>query len=134
VIDLSSEKGKRVLRRVNDELVVWLTTCGDRPQSVPVWFIWEDGGFLVYSVPGRKVNQLKKHPNVHLNFNSTHAGGDVVRFVGRAEVLDGHPLATSNKAYMDKYSEQIEEIGMTPDGFAQEYSIAIRVRPERVKD
>ena len=134
MIDASSKQGKHVLRRLEEELVIWLATGGERPQSVPVWFVWEDGSFLIYSVPGRKVDQVRRHPNVHLNFNSTHAGGDVVRFVGRAEVLDGHPLATSNKAYMDKYSEQIEQLGMTPDGFAQEYSIAIRVRPERVKD
>jgi PPOX class probable F420-dependent enzyme len=133
VIDPSSEKGKRVLRRLEEELVVWLTTGGERPQSVPVWFLWEDGSFLIYSVPGRKVNQLEEHPNVHLNFNSTRSGGDVVRFEGRAEVVGGHPPATSNTAYIRKYGEQIERLGMTPEGFAEEYSIAISVRPERVK-
>jgi PPOX class probable F420-dependent enzyme len=122
-----------VLRRLEQELVVWLTTCDKRPQSVPVWFLWEEGGFLIYSVPGRKVNQLRAQPNVHLNFNSTRSGGDVVRFEGRAEVVASQAPATSNGAYIRKYSEQIERLGMTSDEFAQEYSIAIRVRPERVK-
>ena len=133
MIDAASEKGKHVLQRLDEELVVWLATGGERPQSVPVWFLWEDGSFLIYSVPGRKVEQLRAHPNVHLNFNSTRSGGDVVRFVGRAEVLAEHPLATSNEAYIRKYSDQIKRLGMTPEGFAEEYSIAIRVRPERVK-
>ena len=133
MIDASSERGKRVIKRLEEELVIWLTTGGERPQSVPVWFLWDDGHFLIYSVPGNKVEQLKRHPNVHLNFNSTPTGGNVVRFEGRAEVLDGHPLATSNKAYMDKYVDQIKRLGMTPDGFANEYSIAVRVRPQRVK-
>jgi PPOX class probable F420-dependent enzyme len=132
-IDLSSGKGPHVSDRLRDELVIWLTTGGERPQSVPVWFLWEDGGFLVYSVPGRKVDQLAAHPRVHLNFNSTRTGGDVVRFEGLAEVLREAPPATANRGYMDKYKEQIDRLGMTPDGFAEEYRVAIRIKPERLK-
>ena len=133
MIDASSQDGKRILRRLEEELVVWLTTGGERPQSVPVWFLWERDSFLVFSVPGRKVRQLEAHPRVHLNFNSTRSGGDVVRFEGRAEVLAGHPPPTSNEAYMRKYAEQIDRLGMSPEGFAEEYHVAIRIQPEKIK-
>jgi PPOX class probable F420-dependent enzyme len=112
--------------------VIWLTTGGRRPQSVPVWFLWEDGSFLVYAVPGRKVNQIQADANVHLNFNSTRTGGDVVRFQGRAEVLSDQLPADRQLDYMRKYGDQIARMGWTPRQFAAEYSVAIRITPERV--
>jgi len=133
-IDASTDKGKRVLKKLEEELVIWLATAADgRPQSVPVWFLWEDGTLLVYSVPGKKVEDIRANPNVHLNFNSTRSGGEVVRFQARADVLEGHPLATTNKAYMRKYDEQVRRIGWTPDEFAGQYHVAIRITPDRLK-
>jgi PPOX class probable F420-dependent enzyme len=132
VIDPATTQGGRALERLQKELVIWLTTGGERPQSVPVWFLWEDESLLVYSVPGKKVRQIQAHPNVHLNFNSTPTGGDVVRLEGRAEVLKGHPLASENPAYVRKYAAQIKRLGMEPESFAREYSIAIRIRPEKL--
>ena len=132
LIDGSTDKGKHVLNRLRDELVIWLTTGGRRPQSVPVWFLWEDGSFLVYAVPGRKVNQIQADANVHLNFNSTRTGGDVVRFQGRAEVLSDQLPADRQLDYMRKYGDQIARMGWTPRQFAAEYSVAIRITPERV--
>jgi len=90
VIDASSQEGKRILRRLEEELVVWLTTGGERPQSVPVWFLWERDSFLVFSFPGRKVCYVEAHPRFQLNFNSTRIGGDDLMIVGRAEVLVGN--------------------------------------------
>lgn len=130
-IDLSSGKGAHVRERLQDELVIWLTTGGERPQSVPVWFLWEHDGFLVYSVPGKKVRELEAHPRVHLNFNSTRTGGDVVRFEGTAEIMDGPP-ADQHEAYVRKYREQMGRLGMDPEGFAAEYSVPIRIRPQKL--
>jgi PPOX class probable F420-dependent enzyme len=130
-IDLSSGKGPHVSDRLRDELVIWLTTGGERPQSVPVWFLWEDGGFLVYSVPGKKVRELEAHPRVHLNFNSTRTGGDIVRFEGTAEVVPG-PAADRHPEYVRKYREQMQRLAMSPAEFAAEYSVAIRIRPQKL--
>ena len=37
------------------------------------------------------------------NVNSTPAGGDIVRFAGRAEILDGYPPAAEVPDYLGKY-------------------------------
>lgn len=41
IIDLTTEYGARVARRLQDEQVIWLTTVGrdGTPQPNPVWFI-----------------------------------------------------------------------------------------------
>jgi PPOX class probable F420-dependent enzyme len=131
-IDLSSKKGARALERLRDEVVIWLTTAGERPQSVPVWFLWDGESLLVYSVPGKKVRDLERHPRVHLNFNSTPTGGDVVRFEATAEVLSGHPGADDNPDYLRKYEAHIKRLGMDARRFASTYSVAVRIRPDKL--
>jgi PPOX class probable F420-dependent enzyme len=132
LIDASTEAGKHVQSRLEEELVIWLTTGGSKPQSVPVWFLWDGESFLVYSVPGRKVTQLERNPDVRLNFNSTQTGGDVVRFRGRAKVVPEEPPAHENADYVRKYVNQISRLGWTPEQFAEQYSVAIRITPERL--
>ena len=34
---------------------------------------------------------------------------------------------------MRKYREQIDSLGMTPEGFAKQYHVAIRIQPEKIK-
>ena len=52
-IDTTTEFGQRVMRRLQEEVVVWLTTvdASDTPQPRPVWFLWEGETFLIYSQP-----------------------------------------------------------------------------------
>jgi len=132
LIDATTQKGKHVLSRLQEEIVIWLATAGNRPQSVPVWFLWEGETFLVYSVPGPKTSQIEANPRVHLNFNSTRTGGDVVRFQARAEVVPDEPPADKNADYVRKYADQISSLGWTPEQFASEYSVAVRITPERL--
>ena len=42
-------------QRLDDELVVWLTTVRSdaTPQPSLVWFLWEDEEFLVFSEPDK---------------------------------------------------------------------------------
>jgi len=35
--------------------------------------------------------------------------------------------------YVRKYRSAIRDLGMTPASFAQEYAVAIRLRPERLR-
>jgi PPOX class probable F420-dependent enzyme len=55
VLDTTTEAGKRAQRRLHEEEIAWLTTvrADGQPQSVPVWFLYKDGAFLLYSQPRR---------------------------------------------------------------------------------
>jgi hypothetical protein len=56
----------------------------------------------------------------------------VVVFEGVAELLEG-PSATELPEYIDKYGEQIEESGWTPESFAEDYSEPLRVVPDKLR-
>ena len=51
MLDTTSEAGSRAEERLRNEEIAWLTTVrpDGQPQSVPVWFLWDGEGFLVYS-------------------------------------------------------------------------------------
>ena len=52
---------------------------------------------------------------------------------GDASVETGVAPANANSAYVDKYTDGIQGIGMTPDAFAQAFSVPIRVRPTSLR-
>lgn len=134
MLDTTSGAGARAERRLRGEEIAWLTTVrpDGQPQSVPVWFLWDGEGFLVYSRPGtRKLKNIEANPKINLNLNSNDNGGDVVRAECVAEVLSDAPLATEVGPYVEKYREGIGRIGFDPGGFAQVYSVAIRANPTR---
>ena len=62
MIDLSTEFGQRVQRRLTEERIIWLTTVseGSTPQPRPVWFLWDGETFLIYSRPNTyKLRHIK---------------------------------------------------------------------------
>jgi PPOX class probable F420-dependent enzyme len=86
-IDRESEFGQRVLRRLEREEIIWLTTCRPEgtPQPSPVWFHWDGEALLIYSQPDTpKLQNIAANPRVALNFNATPTGGDVVVLAGTA--------------------------------------------------
>jgi PPOX class probable F420-dependent enzyme len=134
VFDTTTEAGKRAEARLKEEEISWLTTVRSdgQPQTVPVWFLWDDEGFLIYSQPNRqKLNNLSRNPHVGLNLNSDAYGGDVVRLEGTATIDEDAPPANEVAPYVEKYRESIARIGFDPEGFARAYSVAVRVTPER---
>lgn len=132
--ELDSGPGARAARRLREEEIAWLTTVRSdgQPQSVPVWFLWDEEGFLIYSQPDRqKLRNIARNPKVGFNLNSNAHGGDVVRAEGEAGILDDAPPSTEVPEYLEKYRESIARIGYDPEGFARAYSVALRVTPAR---
>ncbi len=135
-IDTSTDFGARVERHLESDQVVWLTTVGPdlTPQPSPVWFLWDGETALIYSQPETpKLRNIGQRPRVSLAFNSTPSGGDVVVLTGDAWLDADAPPATAVPAYIGKYTGGIADIGMTPDEFARGYSVAVRVRPTRLR-
>ncbi|MEJ7816893.1 MAG: TIGR03667 family PPOX class F420-dependent oxidoreductase [Rubrobacter sp.] len=134
MFDTTTEAGKRAESRLREEEISWMTTVRSdgQPQTVPVWFLWDDEGFLIYSQPNRqKLKNIARNPHVGLNLNSNEHGGDVVRLEGTARIVGDAPPASEVAPYVEKYRESIARIGFDVEGFARAYSTAVRVTPGR---
>lgn len=125
---------ERARARLESELIIWLTTvrANGQPQSSAVWFIVDDGEFLVYSRPGvAKVANIETNPRVSLNLDGNGVGGDIVTIEGRARIAPQQPSADQIPAFVAKYAERISRNGWTPESFAADYSVPIRVEITR---
>lgn len=136
-IDTSTEFGKRVEHRLEHEPVIWLTTvdANGRPFPSPVWFLREeDGSLLIYSQPNKtKLRNIDENAAVAVNFNSDAHGGNVIVFEAAAVLDESANPAANHDAYIAKYRDGIKSIGMTPETFSSEYSVAIRIILQKVR-
>lgn len=136
LIDTTTEFGQRVERRLAEEPIVWLTTVSPKgtPQPSPVWFLREGDSVLIYSQPNTpKLRNIEANPKVAISFNATSSGGDVVIFTGEARADSDAPAANDLPAYIEKYGDGIEGLGMTPESFAADYSVPVRVKLTRLR-
>lgn len=130
MIDLTTEFGQRVQRRLKGEQIIWLTTVAGsgRAYPRPVWFLWKEGEILIYSQPETfKLQHIQQNPEVALNFDSDGRGGDIIIFSGTAVIDSNHPPADQVADYIGKYEGGLQRIGMTPASFAASYSVPVRV-------
>lgn len=137
MIDLSTTFGQTVKRHLETQYVIWLTTVDSylMPQPRPVWFIWENDSILIFSKPNaHKVVHIEKNSKVALNFNTDETGDQhVIIFTGEASFDMNCPPAHEVPAYLEKYKSAIIALDMTPQGFSQEYSRAIRIKPTNLR-
>ncbi len=136
MIDLNTEFGRRVQRRLREEIIIWLTTVSSdlTPQPRPVWFLWDGQAFLIFSQPNTyKLKHIARVPKVALNFNSDAEGEEVIVLTGEAAIAGEVPPANEVAAYMEKYAASIAALGMSPHEFAESYSVAIRVTPTSLR-
>jgi PPOX class probable F420-dependent enzyme len=122
--------------RLREEKIAWLTTVRSNgvPQPTPVWFLWEDSRFLIYSQPrAKKIRNIANNPRVAINLNSDLWGNRIVVVTGMASVDANATPANEIPAYVEKYYEGILQIKMTPETMAKEYSTAIYVTPSWIR-
>jgi PPOX class probable F420-dependent enzyme len=136
MIELTGDFGARVARRLEQEIIIWLTTvrADGTPQPSPVWFVWSDDALLIYSQPNKqKLRNIARSPNVALNFDGNGQGGDIVVISGQASIDPSAPPCDQVAAYVTKYRDHIIRIGYAPATFAAGYSVAIRVTPTALR-
>ena len=132
MLDFTTDFGRRVTRRLTEELIIWLTTVGadGTPQPRPVWFLWDGETFLIYSKPDTyKLNHIVRRPRIALHLDGDGRGKDIVVFTGEARLDPDAPPANEMQEYVEKYQEWVKRIGMSATEFADTYSAAFRVTP-----
>jgi PPOX class probable F420-dependent enzyme len=136
--DPSTPFGERVLRRLRDERLIWLTTVDAKgtPQPTPVWFLWDEATstILIYSrADAKRLAHLQQDPRVALNFDGNGRGGDIIVITGQAQVSSDDPPADRLPTYVEKYHDFIARGFATPEKFASIYSVALRIRPSALR-
>jgi PPOX class probable F420-dependent enzyme len=136
MLDTESEFGRRGARRLREELLAWLTTVDRRgtPQPIPVWFLWDGGtSILVYSRPETsKLRSIEGNPRVSLHLDGNGSGGDIVVCLGEARVSNDPP-ADEIPHYVEKYASLIKRNRWTPESFAADYSVPLRITISRIR-
>jgi PPOX class probable F420-dependent enzyme len=125
-----------VRERLDDAVVVWLTTVTPtgQPQSSPVWFIVQGDELLVYSKAHTpRLRNIGSNPRVAVNLDSAHDGDDYVTIEAEARVDPEALPAPKVPEYLAKYRRRIESFGWTPEGFARDYPVALRLKPTRIR-
>jgi len=136
MINFNNETGQRLLERMRIERVIWLTTVspGGIPQPRPVWFVWDEGDFIVYSnAHAKKLVHIAGNPNVAVNFNTGADGYDVQVILGTARVDSKLPPSNLNKAYSEKYGAEILTLDMDEEQYAKLYSVGLRIISIRLR-
>lgn len=126
-----------VRRRLEDEVVIWMTTVTPKgqPQTSVVWYWWDGSDFLIYSLdPTARVRNLANNPHVSLNLDGNGRGGDVVTIEGLASLDPEASTADKMDEYVAKYRHRMNRGWGGPEGFAKKYPTAIRIRPTAVRE
>ena len=136
MLDQSTEFGAHAARRLNEEIIGWLTTVSPsgQPQPVPVWFLWDgDRSILLYSRPAkRKLANIAASPKVSLSLDSDGIEADIVVVWGEMHVSTDPP-AHEVPAYVEKYRGRIEALSWkTPEKFAEDFSVPLRIDVTRI--
>jgi PPOX class probable F420-dependent enzyme len=136
MLDFETEFGARAARRLREERLAWLTTVSPRgtPQPVPVWFLWDgERSILLYTRPGKpKLRNIEANPRVSFHLDGNGQGGDIVVCQGEARVSDDPP-AHEIAEYVEKYAALIERNRWSPESFAADYSVPLRISVERIR-
>jgi PPOX class probable F420-dependent enzyme len=135
VLDESTEFGAHATSRLREEIIGWLTTvtADGAPRPIPIWFLWDgDRSILLYSRPEkRKLENVAANPNVSLNLDSDGVDADIVICWGTIGLSDDPP-ADQVAEYVEKYAERIAALGWTPESFASDFSVPLRIEVTRI--
>jgi PPOX class probable F420-dependent enzyme len=133
MLDLNNARDAHVNERLNNDLIVWLTTVrpDGRPHTVPVWFLWDGSTILIFRAINVKVHELRQNPNVTLALDPSNNGDDIVVVEGTAELVDDVNITATLPAFAQKYDPLLKSMGWTAESMAPNYPHAVRVTPKK---
>ena len=134
--DPSAPAGESILRRLREELFMWLITVDatGTPHTLPVGFLWDESQstFLIYSADEEdrdRLMQIQQNPRVGLHFNLDLSGADSFILTGEAKVSLVDPSSDQVPAWVAKYQAFFSQMGLTIQQAAVVTPVALRVRP-----
>jgi PPOX class probable F420-dependent enzyme len=125
-----------VREHLANDVVGWLTTVAPdgRPQTAVISFLWDGDGILFYSRPDTpKIRNMTAHPDVSFHLNCDPYGDHIVVIEGLAGRAPHEARSDAHRAYRRKYREPYEHWDMDAKSTADEFSVPIRILPERVR-
>lgn len=126
----------KAAHELDQELVGWLTTVTPtgQPQSSLVWFLRDGDDLLIYSqARARKLANIAGNPKVAFTHRSD-PDGDEMLTIEATTTIDRSPTpAHEVPAYLAKYDGAIARLGWTPEQFANEYPVLIRLTIHRIR-
>ena len=135
MLDSTTEFGRHAAQRLREDIIGWLTTVttDGAPRPIPIWFLWDGArSILLYSRPEkRKLTNIAGNPRVSLNLESDGIDADIVICWGEIRVSDDPPV-NEVADYIAKYAGRIEALGWTPDSFAADFSVPLRIDLTRI--
>lgn len=135
-LDFTTDHGKMALEQLENDIVIWFTTVTPQgtPQPNPVWFAWDEDSVITWVQPhSARIRNLASNPRVSLHFAGDPDAHHVTVLTGTAEIDEQIGSALNNTRYMEKYADRWQHIGMTPESAAEEYSVPIRIRLEKLR-
>jgi PPOX class probable F420-dependent enzyme len=133
---LEAESGAWARRHLVEDVVGWVTTVAadGRVQSSPVSFLWDGETVLFYSKPDApKIRNIAANPQVSFHLNTDKYGDNVLVFEGTAEVDTAAPSWIADPAMVAKFHEPLEHWELDEAETSRDFSVAIRIRPTRVR-
>ncbi len=136
-LDKSTAYGAKVADQVVERKLGWLTTVGSdgTPQPNPVWFIWDDGRFIIFSEPGQaKLKNIARSGRVSFNLEATEDEEQITIFTGNATEIERGTISQELlDAYAAKYVQGFINIKLTRTEYEAKYRAVIEFRPEKVR-
>lgn len=130
--------GVSVRRRIHEEYLIWLTAMGlhGMPQPAPVWFLWDEAEsqFLIYNqTEAKRLDLVRNNSQVALHFNGYGTGYGIITFTGQAQICPDELPAHQHPLYLAKYCHWMTSKFGSPEQFAADFSVALRVSPFKVR-
>ncbi|MEZ4672348.1 MAG: TIGR03667 family PPOX class F420-dependent oxidoreductase [Anaerolineae bacterium] len=126
----------KYMERIQKGIYAWLTTvrADGTPQPTPVWYIWDNGTFLMYSIPNQqKIRNILINPTVTLAITDDPSGEEYVVITGEAAIDESAPRVIDNAPYVEKYRKGMEAINFSPESMTRDFTTAIRITPTGVR-
>lgn len=134
--DPADPDGAWAREHLASEIVGWLTTVAPdgTPQSSVVSFLWDGAEIVIYSrSETSKVRNIAANPRVAFNLQSDVYGDHMLSLEGMAVTDPALPPFDQDAAYMAKYRAPLAHWEMDEAATARDFSLAIRIRPTRIR-
>ena len=105
-----------------------------QPQTSPVWFHRNGEDIVVYNRPvAARLRSIPANSKVALSLRGDRLGHSGVSMEGEAGVDESLPPASVLPGFVDKYADDIADLGWTPESFSADYSVPLRIAISRVR-